>query len=386
MLINHKPTIKNFGSFSIQFENSLSNEKPGFYGISHLVEHCMFEKVKEFEQELLKYDIGYNAITNKYNVIFFITGIDKYVKKFKNKFFKAIVEYEITEDVFERERNIIIQEYIQSYSNQTSEFKNNFIKHYFNSYLTLGDLEDIKNITYENFIKFKNEFYSIPDYIINVSKFEFKYNKEDEKYLNKEINQKFPNFCDFKADGYKEKKYLSFSSFEDNRCILMFSIFKSDYDETKFEQFLYYTILANYLANGLSSPLYKNIREELQCVYSIMCDVDEVKNNEFIFNVLIKTTNENVNLVKNKLQDVINNLKVNKKRFNDVVKAIKISFESIKYRDEMKWEKIKYYKLFLKEFQEQKLTFEKFKMYTNKFINEDLKYYITDLELKEKMK
>jgi predicted Zn-dependent peptidase len=386
MLKNYKPTIKNFGSFSIQFINSLSNENSGFYGISHLVEHCMFEKVKEFEQELVKYNINYNAITNRNTVVFYISGLDKYVNKFKERFFKAVLEYEVSKETFERERNIIIQEYIQSSSNQNTEFKNNFFRYFFNSYLTLGNIEDIKNIKYEDFLEFKNKYYSIPDYVINVSKYSFKNEEKYKKILNKEVEYKFPDYDDFNPEGYKEKEYESFSTFDDNRCILLFSTFKSYQDETKLEELIYYSVLSDYLGSGLTSPLYKNIREKLQCVYSIGCWVSDTSTDNFLFNIQLKTSNENVDIVKKELNNVIKNLKVNKKRFNDIVKSMKIQFEMSDCRDEFKWEDTKYYKLFHEEFKKQKLSFEKFKFYVNKFINEDIKYCITDLELKEKMK
>ena len=55
MIINKKSTIKNIGTFSIQFLNSCSIEDIGFRGVSHLVEHCMCEKIKDMENEFTKY-------------------------------------------------------------------------------------------------------------------------------------------------------------------------------------------------------------------------------------------------------------------------------------------------------------------------------------------
>ena len=82
MIINKKSTIKNIGAFSIQFLNSCSIENIGFRGVSHLVEHCMCKKIKDMENEFTKYSLSYNAGTSNDGIVFYLTGIDKYVNKF----------------------------------------------------------------------------------------------------------------------------------------------------------------------------------------------------------------------------------------------------------------------------------------------------------------
>ena len=98
------------------------------------------------ENEFTKYSLSYNAGTSNNGIVFYLTGIDKYVNKFKYKFLDAVLSYKITNDVFERERNIIIQEYIQSLSDQASEFFKNFNRKYFNEYGAIGFIDDLKNI------------------------------------------------------------------------------------------------------------------------------------------------------------------------------------------------------------------------------------------------
>ena len=46
---NYKSNVKGMGSFIIIFYNSGNIETEGYYGISHLIEHCMCNQLKDYE-------------------------------------------------------------------------------------------------------------------------------------------------------------------------------------------------------------------------------------------------------------------------------------------------------------------------------------------------
>jgi predicted Zn-dependent peptidase len=367
MIINKKPTIKNMGAFSIQFLNSISVEKIGYRGISHLVEHCMCEKLKELENDFIKYGLSYNAGTSSTGVCFYLTGLDKYVCKFKNEFIDAILNYEITEDVFNREKNIIVQEYIQSFSNQQSEFLKNFSRKMFNDYGAIGFIDDIKNITYNDFMSFKNEFFSIPDYLINVSNHKLKIKNIDKKII-KNVPNEIP--ANFSINDNNKIKYESYSSYDENRCILLYSFFNDE--QKNYERFLYNFIFCRYMSDGLSSPLYKEIREKLQCVYNIGSMIKNIDNKNFMLFTILFTTNDNVKRVENELIKCYQNIELKEDRFNDIICSLKIEEEKSNIMDQIKAEDDDFNKQIKKLIENTKFNFEKFKSYVNEFLRSNI--------------
>lgn len=368
MVINRKPTIKNIGSFSIQFLNSTSVEEKGFRGISHLVEHCMCEKLKEYENEFTKYSLTYNAGTGPDGIVFYISGIDKFVNKFKYIFLDAVLSYEITKDVFERERNIIIQEYIQSLSSQSSEFFQNFNRKMFNYYGSIGYIDDLKSITYEKFIEFKTKYFSIPDYLINVSKFRFK--KDQSNYYNIESYKSIPNEIENNSKILSDNKikYESFSNFDENRCIMCYSFFK---DTINYEKIIYYLIFCRYFNEGLTSPLYKNVREKLQCVYSISTQIKKINKNDFMYFTILFTSNEKIDDVKNEVLNCYKNAEIDEERFNNIVSSIKLDFEKTALLDQMKFEENSLDKKIKELLKKSEITLGYFIHYLNEFKNSD---------------
>ena len=379
MIINKKSTIKNIGAFSIQFLNSCSIENIGFRGVSHLVEHCMCEKIKDMENEFTKYSLSYNAGTSNDGIVFYLTGIDKYVNKFKYKFLDAVLSYKITEDVFERERNIIIQEYVQSLSDQYSEFFKNFNRKYFNEDGVIGFIDDLKNITYEKFIEFKEKYFSIPDYIINVSKYKFKKDKNNKFNIISYYSN--PNEIPDESELIENNKisYESYSNFDENRIVLYYTFF-NDYD---YKKFIYHLIFCRYFNEGLTSPLYKNIREKLQCVYSISSRVKYINKNSFMYYTCLFTSNDKLNEVKNELIKLYKDVELDEERFNNIVTSIKLDDEKAELLDKMKFEDNNFDKKIKNIIKKMKFSFEDFKYYIKLFQSNKF-YIIDDKELKEK--
>jgi predicted Zn-dependent peptidase len=381
MIINKKPTIKNIGSFSIQFLNSCSVEELGFRGISHLVEHCMCEKIKDMENEFSKYSLSYNAGTSSNGIVFYLSGIDKYVNKFKYKFLDNVLSYEITKDVFERERNIIIQEYIQSLSRQTSEFIQNFNRKMFNYYGPIGYINDLENITYEKFIEFKNKNFTIPDYLINVSKYRFKKDKKNQYNIKSYYSK--PNEIDVcsNINISNNIKYESYSNFEENRCVMYYTFFK-DCEYDNYKKFIYHLIFCRYFNEGLTSPLYKNVREKLQCVYSISSKVNKINDEDFMYFTILFTSNDKVEEVKAEVMSCYHFIDLDENRFNDIISSIILDEEKEELLDQMKFEDTEFNKNIKKIIKKMKFSFDDFKYYVNEFRNSK-SFIIDDDEFKK---
>jgi predicted Zn-dependent peptidase len=311
MIKNIKSNTPKLGSFCIVYKGTIKYEKPGIYGISHLVEHCMCEQVKKMEDDFLINGISWNADTSNNYMKFYMIGLDDNLKELKDTFLNSIIDYKITKEVFEHEKNIIISEYISTYSNQYEMFSNNFFKKFFNSAMTLGVLSDIKSITYEQFIDFKNKYFNNPTHIFNISK---------SKYKNSHI--KFSKQIKIKNDivnnNFQAEKY---GTYDDNRILLFYDklpIISSN----KYKLITYMQIFNAYMNIGLSSPLYTDIREKLKNVYSINSSIDKIDDNCMIYCTQLSTSNDNVENVRDELiksyKNHANNL--NKTRYLNILK------------------------------------------------------------------
>ena len=53
-------------------------------GKSTLLNAMLGEKIKDMENEFSKYSLSYNAGTSSNGIVFYLSGIDKYVNKFKD--------------------------------------------------------------------------------------------------------------------------------------------------------------------------------------------------------------------------------------------------------------------------------------------------------------
>ena len=149
---NYSSKVKGMGSFYIIFENAVNIEWYSNYGISHLIEHCMCEQIKKYESDFKISGISFNADTGMTRVRFYIAGLDKGIQEYRKLFYDEIINYEITEDVFNREKSIVIQEYNDTISSPQGTFFENVYKKYFNTTLSGGDLKVLKKLTYKDFI------------------------------------------------------------------------------------------------------------------------------------------------------------------------------------------------------------------------------------------
>ena len=118
MLINLKSQTDLSGFYMVYYGSTLL-EKRGNYGISHLMEHLMcknFEKLREtFEKE----GIDWNAYTSSNEIVFYMTGLDEKIDKHKKEYLEALQSFEITKEQFENERQIVLQEYEDTFNDQS---------------------------------------------------------------------------------------------------------------------------------------------------------------------------------------------------------------------------------------------------------------------------
>ena len=153
MIVNLKSQT-NLSGFYIMYEGSTNLEVPGNYGISHLMEHLIcktfFHLLEDFDRD----SIDWNASTDSNQIIFYFTGIESKLDKYRNKILKAISEFNITKSQFENERNIVLSEYEDSFNDQSEIHSLNLYRKLFNDYGPIGLRSDLEGLKFMDCIKF----------------------------------------------------------------------------------------------------------------------------------------------------------------------------------------------------------------------------------------
>lgn len=323
MIINLKSQT-DLSSFYIVYNGSTLLEEKGEKGISHFMEHLLCQNLDKYQDEFQIDGINQNAYTSTNNVVFYIQGLDEKVNKWKNKFLESVSEFEIKKERFENERKIVIEEYKDSFNDQTQNHYLNLDRKIYGNYNPIGKLEDIQNCTYLDCINFYEKQFLNPTKIINVSKnYEFDSNIN---FANENVDKIFD-----KNDGsndFEEYKYDRKSS-----IILKSDILKEDHNIAK--------VVCKLFAEGLNSPLYQEIREKRGLVYFISLFTDRMNLNSDI-NFMTLTSDENVEKVLDCVKDVFDNYKkyVTRDRFNNIKEAIRVALkmnEIDRYQNINRW-------------------------------------------------
>lgn len=301
MIINLKsPT--DLSGFYVVYEGSTNLEKPGWYGLSHLMEHLLCKSFDHLQEDFDKDGIDWNAYTSSNEIVFYLTGLDEKVNKWKKKFVDLLTTFNITKEQFENERKIVLEEYMDSFNDQTQSHMLNLSRKLFNDYSPIGLRQDLENLKFMDCLNFFELQYTKPTKIINVSKHK-----------------------DFKDKGieFQERKIVTNLSFGEHETPMeLNNEFK---DKTSIailspvieEDFAYVHFINAMLSLGLKSPLYQEVREKKGLVYYVHCYQSRV-NDKGINNISTLTSNKNFKEVVEAVKTVITNPDkyLTKERFN----------------------------------------------------------------------
>lgn len=323
MIVNIK-SMSDLSGLYIVFSGSTNLEKPGIYGISHLLEHLQCKNFDSLRDDLEENGIDWNAYTSTNDIVFFFTGLENNLKKYKEKLIDLITDFKITKEQFENEKNIVLQEYNSYFGEQQSSHQLNLSRKLFKNFDPIGLRSDLENLKFMDVINFYEKQFKSPTKIINVSKEPLKL---DLNFLNLNVNKKY-EFGTFNVP------LEDMSDFSDKASIILSSpIYDRDFN--------YVTFLCSMMSTGLSSPLYSEIREKKGLVYSIRCGQSRY-NNQGVISISTKTTSDNVEKLYESIKYVFDNKNkfMTKKRFETVKNSILIKMKKEKinrYGNVMKW-------------------------------------------------
>jgi zinc protease len=317
MIKNLKSKI-GLAGFFIVYKGSTIVENKDTYGWSHVCEHLLSKSFDRFEEKFNIDAINSNAYTSSNEVVFFITGLDNKVYKWKDKLIESLSNVDnVTEEEFESEKKVVLEEYYSSFNEQNSAHLDNLFRKVFNHYGPIGLAEDIENFTFQNFKDYYNKYFSKPTLIIYVSK-KHKYHNDKLTFQDYTIKDKSLNYLE-------NNKYIfeNGNDFNNKSSIGILSpIVTEDFAYVKF---------INYMLNyGLSSPLTKEIRVDNGLTYGIYTTLNRFNENAVNITYTL-TNNENVDKLIDIYKDVLKNKDkyITKERFS-IIKEYHKNQEKIK--------------------------------------------------------
>lgn len=312
MIVNLKSKTDLSGIY-IVYKGSTNLEKAGWYGLSHLMEHLMCKTFDHLQEQFDQDGIDWNAYTSDNEIVFYLTGLDKKIKKWKYKFVELLGNFTITEEQLQNEKKIVLEEYMDAFNSQVESHFLNLSRKKIGHYSPIGLRQDIENTTLQDCKDFFDLQYAKPSKIINVSK-ESKF-KEDVEFATIDIQPAY-TFGDYKVDLELGNE------FKDKSSVILLT-------PTIEEDFAYVHLINSMLGSGLNSPLYQEVREKRGLCYYIsahqsrmwdkgLVSISTLTSNhnadEVVDTVRMVLQNPDKYLTKSRLNTIVENLKVRKKK------------------------------------------------------------------------
>ena len=315
MSVVNLKSLTDLSGFYIVYQGSTLIEIPGWRGLSHLMEHLIYHSLDKLLDDFDRYGIENNAYTSSNNIVFTFAGLDEYLKDYRESILENLLKFQITEEQFENERKIVLEEYKDYFNKQNYRHAMNLNRKLFNDYDAIGSREDLENLTYKDII----DYFKLlkPQKIINVSKYsDF---ETDIEFLI----ERFDNII--KRDNYQDITYEPFNFNADKSSIINVS-------EVITEDFPYIQFLTQMLGYGLKSPLYQELREKKGLVYYVSIGFDKSTLKSGVITIASETSNENVEEFQNTLEEVLSNPDkyMTQERFDIIKEAINISLKKQK--------------------------------------------------------
>jgi predicted Zn-dependent peptidase len=325
MIINLKSQT-DLSGFYVVYEGSTNLEKSGWYGISHLMEHLMCKNFDHLQEDFDRDGIEWNAYTSNNEIVFYLTGLDDKVNKWKGEFMDLLGDFNVTKEEFENERNIVLEEYMDSFNEQTQSHQLNLSRKLFGDYDPIGLKKDLQNLKFMDCLNYYELQYAKPSKIINVSKNK-KYNNQAIDFIDRQIVK------NIEFGDHKVPLELG-NEFKDKTSIVILSPVIE-------EDFAYVHFINAMLSLGLKSPLYQEIREKRGLVYYVHCYQSRM-NQQGISTIATQTSNKNYSQVVDSVETIIKNpgKYLTKDRFNlvkDYYKVRQQKDEILRYKNVNQW-------------------------------------------------
>lgn len=277
MIINLKNETELSG-FYIIYKGSTNLEHKDIYGISHFLEHLKYKCLDDLTDAFQSNGITGNAYTSGSEIVFHYTGLEEYLAPFRDtiveRMYLKFSDY-IDSEKIENEKKIVLEEYDNSFSEQTEIFYQNLFRKKFNYYSPIGLRFDIEKFNYNICEEFYNIQYLYPDMIVNISK-TFEYHNDSLIFADR-------------SKSATNKAYLNEQAPLEIRNDFPDTLCKIYYQEIEHKDYPITTFINVMLSRGLNSPLYQELREKNGLCYSTQLTNFKVLD-KYIMMFIVNTT------------------------------------------------------------------------------------------------
>ena len=323
-------TPNGLSTFMIVFDGAGIYEDKVTFGYSHLIEHLVASKLKDYENKFNEVGISFNACTSNSQVFYYINGLDEGVCKYKKLLAKTVKSGldGLDEKRLEDEKQIVLREYEMHTFQPIMAHMEYLGRKEFNLVSPVGTMDSIKNATVDKVKTFFKRQFVLPDVIVDVS------SKDDSEKIMKSVFNKDMEFINeyrpilrFRL-GRKntgkdvDKKDICTTWFNNTTSVI--AAFPVGYDEIP-----YMELASSVLASGLSSPLYNEIRTKHNLAYSVFSQVYPAAKDYGIFLVGFEVETKKLNKAKYVLAQILKNPKKYLKisRFKSICSAVKAQYK-----------------------------------------------------------
>ncbi len=256
------------------------NESPELNGISHYLEHMAFKGTTSIdcyqimsEMEIMGSDV--NAYTSSDRTVYHVSGRKQDLPKFAELIGDIMLNSTFPEEEIEKERNVILQEYNRS---QDSPSNVNYYLYSETAFpdqavgrKTLGEPHNINSFKRQDFIDYQRKFYTAENMIVGVV------GNFDENELMELVEKNFGKlprgkFTEVDPVTYVGGNKAFEASFTQSQVYLGFPV-----RGTTDPKHVVDILAASVLGDGMSSPLFTEIREKRGLVYNVsaVCDLQD---------------------------------------------------------------------------------------------------------------
>lgn len=273
------------GSIYVVFESPVRNEDSALKGMSHLLEHMICCSLDDVEEKFDQHCLTHNAYTGGDEVVFYLSGLSEELAKFRALFIERILSYKPQLEHFNKEKNIVLQEYDDAYAESSFSSYSNYASMKYGYVGPIGVRESIQSVTFEQICNLHARAFSKPSKVIIVDRDDLDVQTE---------------FADTSSSSYVNFRHLNLDA-----QVVPSSINVLTASPLLPEEGVYHLhIIQSVLGYGLKSPLYQELREKAGLCYWVSAGASKM-NDDHVMIVSTSTKESNVQKIKDLTLDVL---------------------------------------------------------------------------------
>lgn len=232
-------------------------------GTMHLMEHLLCKTFIDLYPILHSNNIEWNAYTSEDKIEFWYSGLsDRFTSDMKIDLVKRLTGGLdcIGEEVFEQEKNVVIQEYRDCAFDGICACHMNILRKYWNNWQPVGNELSIRNFTYADMLETYNKYFRIPARIVEVGP---------------EKTEELEGMC---ATTEVEHATFKFGNYKDNELVKVdYSVKTPVYllckKQVTSSDYPYLYVGLKMLTADIHSPYYDELRVKNGFSYYVHCSI-----------------------------------------------------------------------------------------------------------------